>query len=103
VAFVPVYGYMASAWAAFVCYFVMMIVSYYFGQKNMPIQYDLKKIGIYTLAALLLYGLSLLVTFNNNILSYVYKTGLLVLFVLLMLKLDLKDLIPTIKAKLGRK
>ena len=103
VAFVPIYGYMASAWAAFACYFVMMIVSYYFGQKNMPIEYDLKKIGIYTFVAILLYGLSLVITFDNVIISYVYKAVLLVLFILLMLKLDLKELVPAIKAKLGTK
>lgn len=100
VAFVPIFSYMASAWAAFACYFVMMILSYYFGQKNMPIDYDLKKIGIYTGAALGLYALSFLVGDNNLILFYAYRTFLLALFIILMLKLDLKELIPTVKAKL---
>jgi O-antigen/teichoic acid export membrane protein len=104
VTFVPVYGYMASAWAAFACYFTMMVVSYYFGQKNMPINYDLKRIGIYTIAALALYALSFLVGADcNKLLYYGYRTILLGLFILLMLKLDLKDLIPSIKKQLSRR
>jgi len=97
---VPVYGYMGSAWAAFVCYFVMMMLSYYFGQKNMPINYDLRKIGIYTASALTLYALSFLVSFDNSkILFYAYRTFLMLMFILLMLKMDLKTLIPSVKAR----
>ena len=34
--FVPRFGYMACAWAAFFCYFSMMMVSYFIGQKKIP-------------------------------------------------------------------
>ncbi len=36
VIFVPTYGYMACAWAAFSCYGVMMLVSYFVGLKKHP-------------------------------------------------------------------
>ncbi len=100
---VPLFSYIGSAWAGFMCYFVIMLVSYYFGQKYMPIKYDLKRIGIYTFATLALYGLSFLVENNHNIIYYAYRTLLFGLFIILALKLDLNKLIPAIKAKLIRK
>ena len=39
---VPRYSYMGSAWAAFGCYFVVMLVSYFIGQKHFPINYPAK-------------------------------------------------------------
>lgn len=42
--FIPVYGYMACAWATFACYAAMMVVSYFWGQQNYPVPYNLKKI-----------------------------------------------------------
>ena len=45
---VPRFSYTGSAWAAFACYFVIMLISYYFGQKYMPIKYDLKTCLLYT-------------------------------------------------------
>ena len=45
--FIPIYGYVASAWATLACYGTMMIVSYFLGKKHYPIPYNLKKIGIY--------------------------------------------------------
>ncbi len=45
--FIPQYGYWASAWATFLSYFVMMIVSYFLGQKFYPVPYHLGKILLY--------------------------------------------------------
>ncbi|MDD5569538.1 MAG: polysaccharide biosynthesis C-terminal domain-containing protein [Bacteroidales bacterium] len=56
--FIPVYGYMASAWATFLCYFSMMVVSYFIGQKYYKIPYNLIKITGYLLFAVLIYGIS---------------------------------------------
>ncbi len=98
VIFVPIYGYMASAWAAFVCYFVMMLLSYFYGQKYMPINYDLKTIGLYTLVTLLLFGAGMLVQTKYEVINFSYRTVLLSLFIILMVKRDfpLKE-IPVIK------
>ena len=59
IAFVPRYGYIACAWAAFTCYFAMMIASWFIGQHYYPIRYDLKGIGKYLLLALVLYVIAL--------------------------------------------
>lgn len=58
---VPVYGYMACAWAGVAGYGVCMLLSYFVGQRKYPIHYDLRCIGRYTLLAVLLYFLSTLV------------------------------------------
>ena len=45
---VPRIGYWASCGSSLVCYFVIMLMSYFIGQKKAPIPYDLKRIGAYT-------------------------------------------------------
>lgn len=45
---VPLIGYWASCGSSLVCYFVIMLLSYFIGQKKAPIPYDLKRIGAYT-------------------------------------------------------
>ena len=49
---VPRIGYWASCGSSLVCYFVIMLLSYFIGQKKAPIPYDLKSIGKYTLLTL---------------------------------------------------
>jgi O-antigen/teichoic acid export membrane protein len=86
--FVPKYSYMASAWAAFACFFVMMLVSYFVGKKYMPIKYDLKTIALYIIVTLVLFGASFLVDTKYAIVNYVYRTFLLALFIILMVRRD---------------
>ena len=45
---VPLIGYWASCGSSLVCYFVIMLLSYFIGQRKAPIPYDLKRIGQYT-------------------------------------------------------
>ncbi len=98
VIFVPVFSYMASAWAAFACYFVMMLLSYFYGQKHMPINYNLKSIAIYTSMAIGLYLVSLFVNTQFQLLNMMIKTLLLVIFMMYLFKHDLPlSKIPFIK------
>jgi O-antigen/teichoic acid export membrane protein len=52
---IPKIGYMGSAWANFVCYFIMMVVSYFWGRNVYKVQYNFKKIFFYCISAGLLY------------------------------------------------
>jgi len=88
VIFVPLYGYMGCVWAAFICYFVVMLVSYYFGQKYMPIKYDLKTIGLYTGVTLLLYGISMVINTPYSIVNVALKSILMLAFFTLLIKRD---------------
>jgi O-antigen/teichoic acid export membrane protein len=53
--FIPRFGYMASAWATFLCYGTMMVLSYAWGQKEYPIPYVWKKLVAYLVIVVLLY------------------------------------------------
>jgi O-antigen/teichoic acid export membrane protein len=56
---IPVYGYLASAWATLLCYAVMSVMVYFAGQKYYPIPYRITRILLYT-------GLFLLAYFANR-------------------------------------
>lgn len=88
-AFVPVYGYMACAWASFVCNLVMMILSYFVGQKKYPVKYDLKSAAIYTSLAAVLFVAGMLPDIKSEVLRLGYRTVLLVLYIVFIIKRDL--------------
>jgi len=56
---VPKIGFVGAAYASLAAFFVMMIISYFLGQKYMPIDYDYKTILTYALMAGALFGISL--------------------------------------------
>lgn len=49
-------GYMGSAWAALISYMLVMVLSYFAGKKYYPLPYELKRIGIYCVVALVIWG-----------------------------------------------
>lgn len=89
--FVPEYGYMACAWTAFFANLVMMVVSYFLGQKNYPIQYDLKSAGFYVVIAAFLFA-GIMFT-HGNIghagLRLLVNTVLIGIYLFIVLKKDL--------------
>ena len=52
--FVPVYGYMASAYARLICYFLMIVICYVLGQKRYKIPYDVRTISLYFAVSMVL-------------------------------------------------
>lgn len=62
---VPLIGYWASCGSSLVCYFVIMLLSYFIGQKKAPIPYDLRSIGLYTLLTLGLLGIYYAIRLNT--------------------------------------
>lgn len=87
--FVPVYGFIACAWASFVCNLVMMLLSYFVGQKKYPVKYDLKSAAIYVLVAALFYVAGMLPDIKSEVLRLGYRTVLLVLYISFIIKRDL--------------
>lgn len=61
ISLIPLIGYMGSAIATLTVYFSMMMASYYYGQKHYPIKYNLRKIGLYIISALVLFAISKLI------------------------------------------
>ena len=52
---VPIFGYIGAAWATFTCYFVIVLISYWLGQRHFPVPYPVKTISLYMGFALALY------------------------------------------------
>ena len=86
---IPVYGYVACAWAGFTGYAVAMLLSYFVGQKKYPINYDLKSIGGYVLLALVIYAVGEWMPLENTILRLLFRTVLLAVFIAYIIKHDL--------------
>lgn len=61
------YGFMVSAWATLFAYASMMLISYFWGQKEYKIPYKTRKIALYTLVAITFTCLTYYV-FDSNIL-----------------------------------
>ena len=64
--FIPIYGYLASAWISLIAYTSMMILSYVLGQKHYPIPYEIKKNIGYLGLSIVIVMLSFVV-FERNI------------------------------------
>jgi len=52
--FIPVIGFVASAWATLLAYGSMMILSWLIGRKHYPVPYNLKKSGIYLTVSIII-------------------------------------------------
>jgi hypothetical protein len=85
-------GYMGSAIAVFACFFVMMIFSYFLGQKYYPIPYNLKRIGAYFLVAVVIYVLSLFTSTQTPVFKFSIHLLFIAMYVLVILKWEKKEL-----------
>ena len=88
---VPLIGYWASCGSSLVCYFVIMLLSYFIGQKKAPIPYDLKRIGGYTaltLGLLAIYYVLRLHTSLNMWIMMGIGTLLIALYLIVMTRRD---------------
>ena len=91
VVFVPIIGYWASCGSSLICYFCIMLISFFIGQKKAPIPYDLKRIGLYTMftiALLAVYYALRLYFIQNMWLMMAVGTGLLAIYLFVLTKLD---------------
>ena len=94
VIYIPQYGYMASAYATLIVYFIQMLISYILGQKHYPIPYNLRKFFLYLGLALFLYAISPYLKVNNFALNLCIQNGLLLMFVLTAFYFERKDKYP---------
>ena len=52
---IPLFGYVGSAWATFICYFSMMLICYFMGMKYYPIPYHIRHLLSFAGIALILF------------------------------------------------
>ena len=85
---IPVIGFMASAYATVVAYGVMMLISYFYGQKYYRIPYNTTRIAMYLTVATTV----AMVSFYYLREFYFVNFGFLIAFVLLVFMLEKKEL-----------
>ena len=99
VAFIPKFGYVASAWATLACYAAMMVFSWLFGNKHFPVNYDLPRILGYLLLSVALYGVSRFIPAFGKIPDLVISNALFVIFLGTVFMLEKNNLITLFKKK----
>ena len=87
--FIPEYGYWACAWGGVAGYGTAMVLSYIIGQQKNPIPYPMRDLGIYVLAAAVLFAvMQLLPASWPDLLTLCVNTLLIALFAALIVKRD---------------
>jgi O-antigen/teichoic acid export membrane protein len=92
--FIPYFGYMACAWATFLCYGAMMVISYSWGQKSYPVPYAWKKLLSYMVIVAIFYFVhhSIIQIWHSEILNLTIATFLLFLFGLFIYRIERKEM-----------
>jgi O-antigen/teichoic acid export membrane protein len=75
-----IHGYYGSAWATFICYFSMMVLSYLIGQKYFPVKYNLLKFAGYLGLSFALFIISTMVEIDATVLRLAFRTLLILVF-----------------------
>lgn len=83
---VPRYGYMGCAWAAFCCYGVMMVASYFVGRAKYPIGYNVPRLAFYVLVAAVLYPLGCCVHLGAEWADFIYRALLLGVYAFIVMR-----------------
>jgi O-antigen/teichoic acid export membrane protein len=103
--FIPRFSYMASAWATFLCYGSMMVISYVWGQKVYPVPYAWKKLTAYMVIVFLVYlvFLGLCLLSDNLVYRLAVGTVLLAGFAAFILRIERREFrrLPVIGKYLG--
>ena len=99
--FIPYFSYMACAWATFLCYGTMMVISYIWGQKAYPVPYAWKKLMAYMVIVAVLYGIhqALNGVWHSRALNYTIATMFLILFALFIYRIEKKEFVNILKIR----
>jgi len=91
--FIPEYGYYASSWGRFISYLIMIIVSFFVGQKFYKVNYRLKKILLFLVLALLFYFVSDLINIENRLYKSVFNFIILITYCGVFYILEIKKIL----------
>ena len=79
---IPVYGYMASAWAHVASYGAMIIMSFIFASKHYKIEYRMGELIPYFLIAIAILACSRLFNYNSTAAELIINTIMIIIFIL---------------------
>lgn len=101
IALIPVMGYMGSAIALLVCYGIMMVINYVWGQKFYPIPYDLKRITLYFSVAMSIFAVSFFTSGQIPVIKFILHTLFFGGFILFVMFSEKRELLVLLKKKKG--
>lgn len=90
---IPLFGYNGSAWATFICYAFMMVISYVMGQKYFRVPYAWKKLTAFMVITVLIYllhrwiGSMIGLLWLNTLIGLVFLCG----YCLFIIKVERKE------------
>lgn len=85
---IPRIGYMGSALATLICYFAMMLASYFLGKKYYFINYNIAKISLYLILAVVIYLISSLIPYSNLGLKLSINTIFFIFYALIVFYIE---------------
>tara|TARA_B100001063_G_scaffold244753_1_gene278466 strand:+ start:9346 stop:10713 length:1368 start_codon:yes stop_codon:yes gene_type:complete len=89
----PKYGFVAAAWTTLIAYAIMMITSYTLGQKHYKVPYQVSRIMLYIVFAVVLSYIS----FEHLRGNYFYNITLILIFIASIALLERKELKQLLK------
>jgi O-antigen/teichoic acid export membrane protein len=98
---IPVMGYMGSAIAVLVCYCVMMILNYFWGQKYYFIPYDLKRIAAYFGVVIFIYAISFVFAAIFPTIKFIINTLMMAGFLYFVYVMEKSELLIILKKNKG--
>ncbi|MBS3807080.1 MAG: polysaccharide biosynthesis protein [Bacteroidales bacterium] len=78
---VPVYGYEGAAWATLICYFSMMVISFFIGRGHYKIPYPVGAIAFYTALALGIWFITTRIHYPAIYYKYLFNSLFLLAFI----------------------
>ncbi|MDO5035980.1 MAG: hypothetical protein Q4D93_03355 [Porphyromonas sp.] len=99
---VPHWGFMACAWASFVCNALMLVMSYLLGKKYHPIKYDWGRMVGMTLLAVLFYYGGMSIVPSSVAARLIIRTLLLIIYIGLAIRFfapEARQLLNTFKSR----
>lgn len=94
---IPLMGYMGSAITLLICFLLMMIVNYFWGQRYYPIPYDLKRIAVYFGIAFVFYLISLFTARFSSLITFTLNSLLFAFFCIIVILLEKAELLQILK------
>ena len=98
---IPIIGYIGSAIAVLVCFFVMMVITYFWGQKHYHVPYDLLRLGIYFFTGLGIFSITWLTGDLSPFIKYSLHTLGILSYLILIFRLERTEILQIIKRNKG--
>jgi O-antigen/teichoic acid export membrane protein len=94
---VPKMGYLGASISSLVCFILMVVISYIFGQKFYPVNYPLYSIIGYLFSGIILVYLTNKIVLSNDIFLLAVKAIIFVSYLLIIFFLERKEFKKTLK------